>query len=245
MPLAYRYALYLAPPEPWRSVGDQWLGRSPETGEPIAPAAGADPRQAGWTSDPRHYGLHATLKPPFRLRPGTTAGGLDTAMRALAARTQPFDAPLQCRELRGFLAWCLADDAGAQARMRTLGADAVRSLDDWRAPPTEAEVARRRKAPLSPAHEAMLERWGYPYVFDQFVFHITLSAKLAGQDLEDAKRQVQAMSEPLLREPMPVRAVSLYVQPEPDAPFLVARHYGFDGGTIDCAGAGFLQDGAA
>lgn len=240
-PRAHRYALYFAPPEPWRTLGDQWLGRSPETGAAIPPAPGADPRQAGWTADPRRYGLHATLKPPFRLRPGTTAAGLDAAVRALAARTRAFDAPMQCRELRGFLAWCLADDAQALASMRALGSDAVQSLDDWRAPPTEAELARRRRAPLSPGHEAMLARWGYPYVFDQFVFHITLSDKLHGQDLEDAKRQVEAMSAPLLREPMPVRSVSLYVQPEPDALFLVARHYGFDGGTVDCAGAAYLE----
>ncbi|HEY0294305.1 MAG TPA: DUF1045 domain-containing protein [Bordetella sp.] len=241
MPLAHRYALYLAPPEPWRSVGDQWLGRSPATGAVLAPAPGADPRQPGWTTEPRRYGLHATLKPPFRLKPGTTVQGLDAAVRALAARAQAFEAPMQCRALRGFLAWCLADDdARTFARMQALGSDAVQSLDVFRAPPTEAELARRRKTPLSPAHVAMLDRWGYPYVFDQFVFHITLSDKLQGQDLEDAGQQVLAISAALLREPMPVRAVSLYVQPEPDAPFLIARHYGFDGTTADCAGAAYL-----
>lgn len=238
---AYRYALYFAPPQPWRAAGDAWLGRSPETGAAIAPAAGADPRQLDWTSDPRHYGLHATLKPPFRLKAGTCAHDLDAAVRALAARSQAFDAPMQCRELRGFLAWCLADDTQTLARMQALAADAVRSLDGWRESPSEAELERRRKTPLDPEHEAMLRRWGYPYVFDQFVFHITLSNKLQGRDLEDAERQVAAMSAPLLREPMPVKSVSLYVQPEAQAPFLVARHYGFDGSTADCAGAVYLD----
>lgn len=242
MPQAYRYALYLAPPAPWREAGNAWLGRCPETGLAIAPGAGADPRQADWTSDPRHYGLHATLKPPFCLKAGTGAQDLDLAVRALAARTQPFDAPLQCRALRGFLAWCLADDAQAHARMQALAGDAVRSLDPWRAPPSAAELERRRKAPLAPEHEAMLQRWGYPYVFEQFVFHITLSNKLQGQALEDAARQVRAMSATLLRAPMPVNSVSLYVQPRAQAPFLVARHYGFDGATADGAGAVYLDE---
>lgn len=244
MPSAYRYALYFAPPEPWRGVGSAWLGRCAETGAAIAPPPGVDPRRRDWTSDPRRYGLHATLKPPFRLKAGACARDLDAAVRALAARTQAFDAPMQCRELRGFLAWCLADDARALARMQALAADAVQSIDNWRAPPSEAELERRRQVPLDPRHEAMLERWGYPYVFDQFVFHVTLSNKLRGQELDDARRQVEAMSAPLLRAPMPVKSVSLYVQPGPDAPFLVARHYGFDGAAADCAGAAYLEGGA-
>ncbi|HEX7748367.1 MAG TPA: DUF1045 domain-containing protein [Bordetella sp.] len=241
MPLAHRYALYFAPPEPWRGIGSAWLGRCVQTGAAIAPPPGTDPRRADWTSDPRHYGLHATLKPPFRLKTGTCVQDLDAAVRALAARAQAFDAPMQCRELRGFLAWCLAGDALTLVRMRALADEAVQTLDDWREPPSGIELERRRKTPLGPPQEAMLERWGYPYVFDQFVFHITLSNTLHGQALEDARRQVQAMSAPLLRASMPVDSVSLYVQPEPDAPFLVARHYGFDGATVDCAGAAYLE----
>ena len=109
MPPAYRYALYFAPPGAWRSAGNAWLGRCPETGAAIAPAPGSDPRQPDWMNDPRHYGLHATLKPPFRLKAGTSVQGLDAAVRALAARAQAFDAPVQCRELRGFLANPLFD----------------------------------------------------------------------------------------------------------------------------------------
>ena len=41
-----------------------------------------------------------------------------------------------------------------------------------------AELARRRQARLSPAQEANLKRWGYPYVMDEFHFHITLTGPL-------------------------------------------------------------------
>ena len=32
MPLAHRYALYLAPTGPWRELGSRWLGRCADTG---------------------------------------------------------------------------------------------------------------------------------------------------------------------------------------------------------------------
>lgn len=241
MPLAHRYALYLAPPEPWRSAGARWLGRCADTGALLPPAPDGDPRQWTWTEAPRRYGLHATLKPPFRLRAGCTPIGLDEAVRRLAHSTTPFAVRLQCQALRGFLAWRLAGDAAEQAPMQALAAEAVRRLDDWRAPPDETELARRRKLPLSASHEAMLERWGYPYVMEQFVFHITLTGTLGGPEQQAASRCIQGFSAPLLATPMPVRDVSVYVQPEPGAPFVVARHYGFDGSAVDGVGAVYLN----
>lgn len=241
MPIAHRYALYFAPPQPWRDVGARWLGRCADTGELLAPAPGSDPRQAAWTEAPRHYGLHATLKPPFRLSEGRTPDSLDQAVRTLARTIQPFDVALRCQALRGFLAWRLHGEPSGQAAMQALAAEAVRALDDWRAPPTEAELARRRATPLTPAHEAMLARWGYPYVFDQFVFHITLTGLLDDAAMREAAARIEALDAPLRGRPVPVRAVSLYVQPEAGAPFLAARHYGFDGGRLDAAGASWLS----
>ena len=45
-------------------------------------------------------------------------------------------------------------------------------------PPGAAELERRRKAGLSAAQEKMLLRWGYPYVLDEFRFHLTLTGRL-------------------------------------------------------------------
>ncbi|RXN83403.1 hypothetical protein C7R54_27340 [Achromobacter aloeverae] len=255
---AYRYAVYLAPVGAWRDVGSRWLGRDEESGAPLARAAGDDPRLDAWTEAPRHYGLHATLKPPFRLAPGADAAGLDRAMRALARDHQPFGIALELRTLRGFLAWCLAEDepawgagrediAAGRAALRALADDAVRRIDPWRAPPTQDELARRLRADLDPAQRAMLEAWGYPYVLDTFKFHITLTGNLADADLATARARIESLGAGRLDRPMPVDAVAVYVQPAPDAPFLVARHYGFDGATRDGAGACYLPpatDGA-
>lgn len=244
MPQAYRYAIYLAPVGPWREIGSAWLGRCEETGERIARSRADDPRLDAWTEAPRHYGLHATLKPPFRLRPGTTACGLDGAVRTLARAQRPFGTALELRALRGFLAWCLPDEAGAHANIRRVADRMVRDLDAFRAAPTPDEIARRHPEGLNPAQRRMLQEWGYPYLFDTFTFHITLTGMLSATDLDHAGELLRARAGSALDGEMPVQAVSVYVQPRPGDPFVVARHYGFDGSTRDASGARFLDDDA-
>jgi hypothetical protein len=244
MPQAYRYAAYLAPTGPWRDLGRAWLGRCEETGQRLARGRDDDPRIDAWTDAPRHYGLHATLKPPFRLRPGTTVRALDAAMRTVARTQSPFAVTLALRALRGFLAWCLTENAADHARIRALADRTVRDLDAYRAPPTAAELARRHPASLTPAQQQMLAQWGYPYVFDTYTFHITLTGQLGDTELRHAQELLTARAGDALAGGMPVQAVSLYVQPAADTPFIVARHYGFDGTTVDAAGARYLDDDA-
>ncbi|OZI41070.1 hypothetical protein CEG14_04820 [Bordetella genomosp. 1] len=233
---AHRYAVYLAPEGAWWDQGSRWLGRCADTGAALASEA-----PAAWTAAPRLYGLHATLKAPLRLAEGSDAAVLDQALRSLAARHRPFALRLALRQLRGFLAWCIADDdTDGRRAIQALADDAVRALDPLRAPATEAELARRRPERLPEPERAMLAQWGYPYAFDTFRFHITLTGMLEDTALAAAADALARLSAPLCAQPMPAGAVSLYVQPEPGADFLVARHYGFDGTTHDGAGARFL-----
>ncbi|CAB3689519.1 DUF1045 domain-containing protein [Achromobacter sp. K91] len=246
MPLAHRYALYLAPTGPWREHGSRWLGRCADTGLALPPRPGQNAEARNWTEAPRHYGLHATLKPPFRLNPGARPEQVDAAARQLAAGGTPFSLELECEPLRGFLAWRIAaSDTQGRVRIQALAEAAVRDLDPLRAPPTPEETARRQPQSLSPAQQTMLARWGYPYVFDTYVFHITLTGKLQGEALSQAQAEIAAFADPLRGQPMAVPGVSVYVQPAPGADFVAARHYGFDGSSIDAAGAGYLQGPAA
>ncbi|CAM3476034.1 Phosphonate metabolism protein [Bordetella sputigena] len=242
MPRAHRYAVYLAPVGAWREFGAAWLGRDEETGQRLPRARDDDPRLDAWTEAPRHYGLHATLKPPFHLRNGTTAAALDEAVRTLARTRTPFSIALTLRALRGFLAWCLPEDAATHARVRELADRVVRDLDPFRAPPTPAEIARRRPDQLTLPQQRMLAEWGYPYVFDTFTFHITLTGQLGATDLDHAQELLRARAGRALDGAMPVAAVSVYVQPRADEPFVVARHYGFDGTVRDAAGARYMDD---
>src|SRR5271168_491471 len=154
-----RYAVYWAPPSDddlWR-FGARWLGRDPETGAETAPGDGAaaDPNWlAAATAEPRLYGLHATLKPPFRLAAGQTRSALVDALAELAARTAPVAGPqLALRRLGRFLALVPSESAPA---IQALAALLVERLDGFRAPAGDAELAKRRAHGLSPAQEENL-----------------------------------------------------------------------------------------
>lgn len=223
---AARYAVYFAPDPAGAlaAAGRSWLGRDAETGVFLMPPAGLGPGAAAWpalTAEPRRYGFHATLKPPFRLAEGRTADGLHAAVAALAAATPRFDLPgLQVAALDGFLA--LTETAPCAALDALAGA-CVADLDGFRAPPTEAELARRRKAALEPRHEAHLARWGYPYVFDCFRFHMTLTGRIGDERRREAlRRHLADHFAAALADPVAVDALCLFVEPEPGAPMVVA-----------------------
>lgn len=237
---AHRYAIYLAPNEPFRTFGRRWLGRDADTGAPVPLPREMAARPAEWVQAPAHYGLHATLKPPFRLAQGIEPAMLDGAMRGFASDRRPFDVSLTLRALRGFLAWCLADRPEAVRRMRELADASVRELDRFRAPPTPDEIARRKPARLSPLEQQMLRDWGYPYLLDTFTFHITLTGMLDADGQAAALALLSSAASTLIETPLRVDSVSVFVQPAPGAGFVAARHYGFDGRTSDGAGAAYL-----
>ncbi|WP_454712266.1 DUF1045 domain-containing protein [Cupriavidus nantongensis] len=235
---AYRYAIYLSPSGPLRAFGSQWLGRDADTGATLPPAGDMPAAPADWVRAPAHYGLHATLKPPFRLADGASGAMVDATARELARRQAPFDAPLALCALRGFVAWGLAD--GGSAPMQALADACVLAFDPLRAPPTAQELARRAPDQLSDEERRMLDAWGYPNVFGTFVFHITLTGVLDPATQRAALARLEAASGKLLQAPLQVDRISVFVQPAPGEDFVVARHYGFDGSTADGAGAAYL-----
>ncbi|ODV40830.1 hypothetical protein AWV79_04000 [Cupriavidus sp. UYMMa02A] len=234
---AHRYAIYLAPGEPFSTFGGQWLGRDAETGATLS----HPDRPQAWIDAPAHYGLHATLKPPFRLATGTDARSLDAAAREFATRRAAFDAPLLLRSLRGFLAWCLDENTAGAREMHALADACVQAFEPFRAPATAQEVARRRPEQLTAAQRQMLEAWGYPYVFDTFKFHITLTGMLAPVEVDVAFARLSADCRRLLETPLHVDGISVFVQPDAGEDFVVGRHYGFDGRVRNGAGARYLE----
>jgi putative phosphonate metabolism protein len=214
-----RAAVYYAPllSDPLWDAAAAWLGRDPETG-----ADCPQPDLAGIqsvTAEPRLYGFHATLKPPMVLR-----GGWDefvTAAAALARGIAPFALPpLAVADMSGFLA--LRETAPCPA-LQALADACVVGLDGFRVPADAAELARRRGAGLPPAAEAMLVRWGYPYVLETWRFHMTLTGRLLPEDrafwIAAAERHFAAAC----AEPRAVTGICLFTQAAPGAPFMVAE----------------------
>ncbi len=219
----HRLALYWAPDaqDPLHARGSAWLGRDAATGAALPQPAD----RAEVTADARLYGLHATLKPPFRLRHGYAAAR--EAAAALAARIAPFDLPpLAVHDLDGFLA--LRETAPC-APLHALADACVSALDDHRVPPDAAEIARRRPERLPPAQRAHLDRWGYPYVFGEWRFHVTLTRRLTPEEKAVLLPAVEAFLVDAPARPRRVEAISLFVQPAPGAPFTIAERLALRG----------------
>jgi putative phosphonate metabolism protein len=216
-----RVAIYYAPlPEdPLTALSSSWLGRDPITNAPVEQPALDGIFEV--TAEPRQYGFHATLKPPMRLSAGADWDDFVSAARTMAADIAPFELPpLLVTDLRGFLA--LRETAPCPA-LQALADACVEQLDSFRMPPSDDEIARRRRAKLSAEQDAMLVRWGYPYVFSTWFFHMTLTRRLADAEKSEILPAAQAWFAPTLTIPRRVRDICLFTQAEPGAAFTLTE----------------------
>jgi putative phosphonate metabolism protein len=175
-----RYAIYFAP-EPGSTLdrfGAELLGYDAyqDADVPFPHDAGLPPEWREMTQDPRKYGFHATLKPPMALAPGKSESELMAACAAFAGapRAIPAIRPI-VDAISGFLALVPAE---VPADLERLAADCVREFDPFRAPLTDEDRARRNPSKLTSRQREYLDRWGYPYVFEEFRFHMTLTGRL-------------------------------------------------------------------
>ncbi len=86
-----------------------------------------------------------------------------------------------------------------------------------------AEYAGNRKAPASHTHRhaGTLREWGYPYVFDGFRFHMTLTGPTEPQDRERIERALHCWFGPILADAVAVEQLALFTEASAGAPFLV------------------------
>lgn len=188
----------MPPAGPLADFGAAWLGWDVvdgcETPQPDLPEL------RDITMTPRKYGFHGTLKPPFRLVETRSVAQLEQATSDLAASLAPaICAGLTLKTLGRFLA--LVPEGGTDAVQRVAQA-CVCTLDGFRRPAGKAELARRRSAGLSARQDALLTQWGYPYVLEEFRFHLTLSGGLSNEEspawIERVKRFLPALPAPFI-----------------------------------------------
>lgn len=225
---ATRYAVYFAPAadSALDRFGSAWLGRDSASGavltQPVLPGV-APERLAAFTEAPRHYGFHATLKPPFALSPQHGAADLLSAVAAFANRQAPVAAPPLCLgRLSGFLALVLSAPSDGVA---ALAAACVAAFEGFRAPASAEDIARREAAGLSPRQRALLHRWGYPFVMEEYRFHMTLTGKLDAIEGDAVAAGLAPLVAPLGREPLVIDALSVFVQDDRSQPFRLGARY--------------------
>ena len=216
-----RYAIFYTPgPGPLSDFGAGWLGWDAATGRALPPPDIAD-LPLSWdqiTARPRKYGFHGTLKPPFRLAEGQDVEALRNSLRDFCTSRDPVRLEgLELAQLGRFLALVPTGDTAA---LNTLAADVVSEFDRFRAPLSPGEIARRRNNTLSPRQDALLRRWGYPYVMEEFRFHLTLTGKLPKAKATALHQLLAPRLSPLLDRPLVIDAISLMGE-DPDGNFRV------------------------
>lgn len=202
-----RYAIFYTPEGALADAGAAWLGWDIAQGCAVAHPDLGSVDLARITATPRKYGMHGTLKPPFALAPGCDAQALGRAFQTLAQGLSRIAVTgLEVAQLGPFLALKPVRD---QTALAAFAAEVVTQLDRFRAPPTAAELARRRQSNLNAAQEQHLRDWGYPYVMDQFRFHITLTGRLSRAEEVGIATAACAYFAPHLTEPFVIGSLTL------------------------------------
>jgi putative phosphonate metabolism protein len=220
-----RYALYFTPAQgsALARFGAAAIGYDAATGDevPLLSMPGSDSYSV--TAEPRRYGFHATLKAPFRLAPHRTVDQLSEALETFASETPSITIGRLVPQVIGsFIALV---PVAPTPDLALLAAECVAAFDGFRGPLTPEDRQKRLAAGLGPRHRALLDRWGYPYVFDTFRFHMTLTGPLNGVDERAAwlEALTNAFAD-LASESVLLDGLSLMRQDDPNARFrLVAR----------------------
>ncbi|MEX0852669.1 MAG: DUF1045 domain-containing protein [Bauldia sp.] len=217
-----RVAIYFTPARnhPLTEAASRWLGWDMHKGTAAeqAPVAGLGVDEVRrLTVTPRRYGFHATLKPPFRIAEPCTVRHVETALGMFCRDREPLTlGRLRIVPIDGFFAIV---PTAPRLEVDTLAADAVRYFDRFRAPATPSEIAERQPAQLSERQRTHLRLWGYPYVFGDFRFHMTLTGPVAADRREAVGNALRRHLAAALRTPLMLDAVSVVVEPHPTAPF--------------------------
>jgi putative phosphonate metabolism protein len=229
-----RYALYYAPraEEGLTAAASQWLGYNPENGRSRAqPVLSGFLRErlAELTAEPRLYGFHGTLKAPFALTDGVSERDFVDSVGRFAATQRPFIVPsMVLAEIGTFLALVPASRC---AELQDLADRCVVEFDEYRRPADEAELARRRASGLSPRQDELLLRWGYPYVLEQWRFHLTLSGRvLDAIEREAVLAELRKYFKGYIDRPLQVRDICVFRQAAAGRPFTVLARFRLGGG---------------
>lgn len=213
---APRYAIYYAP-EPDSALdtfGETWLGH--RGADALSAAIGNNSKVSiarieQLTDSPRRYGFHGTLKPPFELNPANSPEGLLAAARVFARSRGAIDLPpLELAVIGKFIALTPIAESAALER---LAAACVRAFEGFRTPLSKQQEEDYKLNKLTVHQEQMLEHWGYPYVMEEFRFHISLTDRIDDDDERQAVMELLTkLAQPVVSQAIRIRDLVVFAQ---------------------------------
>ena len=217
-----RVAIYHTPPyeHPLTRAAADWLGRCAFTGAPKVASVAPD-----LTASARRYGFHATIRAPFRSIEGCDLGELEDRLAQFCGTAEPIAFErLALAELGSFLALVAEPQPDALARLQR---HVLELAEPFRAPLSEAEIGRRNPQQLTERQRRYLERWGYPYVLEDFRFHMTLTESLEAIVRRDVADKARAHFAEFVDRPYRLDALALFVEPAPGVDFTIRSIHPF------------------
>ena len=189
-----RYAIYYAPIENCELdvFGKCWLGWDPYKGVEITksypPKLPNLQKFSRFVLAPKQYGFHGTIKAPFRLKDGYTYNDLENKVGEISKQIHSFHLDkLIIKKLGYFIALIPTNNL----KVNEVSNKFVEGLDYLRDELSENEIKKRNPIKLTSRQKKMLFKWGYPYVFNEFKFHLTLTSKLNIEEIDDVFKSLQ------------------------------------------------------
>jgi hypothetical protein len=199
-----RFAIYYAPAQDsslWRKA-EAWLAQ-PDIQE-IAVSA-------------RRYGFHATIKAPMALADGVDREQLVALLRRFAEAEPVVElSDFAPRLIDGFLAFTTEPQPVA---LTDFASNVVNFFEPARAPLSADDMRRRLKAQLTPRQVALVEQYGYPYVLEQFQFHMTLTDRLPVEKRDELQRRAVDWFAEVLAKPVMLDRLVLFHEAAAGEPF--------------------------
>jgi hypothetical protein len=221
-----RYAIFYAPPttSPLWLRAAQWLGRDAAGGDVSAAIPGVDPaRRMELTESARRYGFHATMKAPMAVPEHQTVPALDAALIQFGLEHWPVSLGILRPQLLGDFLALMPDPQPEE--LTELAGEVVKTFEPFRAPLDAADRRRRLEAELTERQIRLVDRYGYPYVLEQFIFHMTLTDRLVDGDRDAVIAAATEWFAPVLEKPVTVDRLTLFHEPERGAQFVRLGDY--------------------
>jgi len=221
-----RYAIYFAPDpesELWLRASS-WLGRDAATNLAVERPQSCLNRGLieELTAKAAGYGFHGTLVAPFSLAPGHTIENLTSELQVFCSKRAPFDVSLKPTTLGSFIALCPDKPSVELGNLHT---ELIKAFTRFIAPLTPADLERRSKGGrLTSRQQSNLQEWGYPYIFEDFRFHMTLTKSVSHEDRDAVLDAVEALFAELVSRPVSVDRVAIFHQASREVPFRINRY---------------------
>ena len=208
-----RFAIFHSPPPgELFDRASSWLGWNPAKAEPRRhpDLPGLPVPVTELTETPRKYGFHGTLRAPFRLAEDMSLDELVQRVRNLAASLPKVELEgMVLTSEHGFLA---LRPIGSVEELRRVASMVVEQSNPWRAPHTADDLARRKVETLTPLQKELFHKWGYPFVMEEFHFHLTLSGKLIDPISAAVKEPLNEFIAPAVPQPYGISDLCIFAE---------------------------------